>query len=77
VAIPKPDPTGIYKAMEKLNIKDKSEILYIGDNDIDYVTATNAGVDALLVTWGPREIKSINQAKYNAKSYNEIGGILL
>lgn len=77
VAIPKPDPTGIYKAMEKLNIKNKEDILYIGDNDIDYVTATNAGVDTLLVTWGPREIKCIDKAKYLAKSYNEIGGILL
>lgn len=77
VAIPKPDPTGIYKAMEKLNIINKEDILYIGDNDIDYVTATNAGVDTLLVTWGPREIKCIDKAKYLAKSYNDIGGILL
>ena len=77
VTIPKPDPTGIYKAMEKLNIKDKKDVLYIGDNDIDYITATNAGVDALLVTWGPREIKCIDKAKFNAKSYNEIGEILL
>ena len=77
VKIPKPDPTGIYKALEKLGISNKEEVLYIGDNDIDYITATNAGVDALLVTWGPREIKCIDKAKFNAKSYNEIGGILL
>ena len=77
VKIPKPDPTGIYKALEKLGISNKKEVLYIGDNDIDYITATNAGVDALLVTWGPREIKCIDKAKYNAKSYNEIGEILL
>jgi len=77
VTIPKPDPTGIYKALEKLNIKDKKDCLYIGDNDIDYVTASNAGVDTLLVTWGPRRINVLNKAKYLAQSYNDIGGILL
>ena len=77
VAIPKPDPSGIYKALEKFGIKNKKEVLYIGDNDIDYVTATNAGVDTLLVTWGPRTINVLDKAKYLAKSYNDIGGILL
>ena len=77
VNIPKPDPTGVLKALEKLHITDKSRVLYLGDNDIDYVTASNAGVDTLLVTWGPREIKCLDKAKYLAKSYNDIGGILL
>ena len=77
VSIPKPDPSGIYKALEKLNIKNKEEVLYIGDNDIDYITATNAGVDTLLVTWGPRKINVLDKAKYLAKSYNDMGGILL
>ena len=77
VATPKPDPTGINKALEKLGIKNKEEVLYIGDNDIDYITASNAGVDTLLVTWGPRTINVLDKAKYLAKSYNDIGGILL
>lgn len=74
---PKPNPSGINKALEKLNIKDKKEVLYLGDNDIDYETASNAGVDTLLVTWGPRTINVLDKAKYLAKSYNDIGGILL
>ena len=77
VKIPKPDPTGINKALERLGIKNKEEVLYIGDNDIDYITASNAGVDTLLVTWGPRTINVLDKAKYLAKSYNDIGGILL
>ena len=77
VATPKPDPTGINTALEKLGIKNKEEVLYIGDNDIDYITASNAGVDTLLVTWGPRTINVLDKAKYLAKSYNDIGGILL
>ncbi|MBO7574183.1 MAG: HAD family hydrolase [Bacilli bacterium] len=77
VAIPKPDPSGVLKAMEFLNIKNKGDVLYVGDNDIDYFTAENAGVDCMLVSWGPRVIKCIDQAKYEAKSYNEMRDILL
>ena len=77
VAIPKPDPTGVFKAMDMVNIKNKEDVLYFGDNDIDYFTAENAGVDCLLVSWGPREIKCLDKAKYQAKSYNELKGILI
>ena len=77
VPIPKPNPEVILQAIETLKIKNKEDVLYIGDNDIDYETASNAGVETLLVTWGPREIKCLDKAKYFASSYNEIGGILL
>ena len=77
VASPKPQPLGIFKAMEKLGIIDKKEILYVGDNDIDDLTAKNAEVDSLLVTWGPREIKRKKLANYLANSYLEMGEILL
>ena len=77
VNAPKPSPLGINKALERLGIEDKDKVLYIGDNDIDYETACNAGTDAMLVTWGPREIKSIKAAKFAVSSYNELGGLLL
>ena len=77
VNAPKPSPLGINKALERLGIADKDKVLYIGDNDIDYETACNAGIDAMLVTWGPREIKCINGAKFAVSSYNELGGLLL
>ena len=77
VKIGKPDPTGVLEAMKKLNINNKEEVLYVGDNDIDYFTAENVGVDAMLVSWGPREIKCLDKAKYEAKSYNDFKRILL
>ncbi len=77
VNAPKPSPLGINKALERLAIADKSKVLYIGDNDIDYETAKNAGLDAMLVTWGPREIKRVKDAKFAVSSYNELGGLLL
>ena len=77
VNAPKPSPMGINKALERLGIEDKGKVLYIGDNDIDYETACNAGTDAMLVTWGPREIKRVKDAKYAVSSYDELGGLLL
>ena len=77
VNAPKPSPLGIEKALERLGIEDKGKVLYIGDNDIDYETATNAGTDAMLVAWGPREIKRVKDAKYAVSSYDELGGLLL
>lgn len=77
VDIPKPNPDGVFKAMKALNIQDKSKILYVGDNDIDYYTANGAGVDSMLVIWGPRKLKCVDKATYTVKSYNEIGEILL
>ena len=77
VNTPKPDPEGIHKAMEMLGIKSKDKVLYIGDNDIDYFSGTNAGVDSLLVTWGPRKIKCLDKAKYVVSSYNEMRKVLL
>ena len=77
VSNPKPDKEGVEKAMSLVNIKNKEDVLYIGDNDIDYITASNSGVDAMLVTWGPRQIKCLDKAKYLAKSYNEMREILL
>lgn len=52
----KPAPDGIFKAMEHFNIKDKSEVLYIGDTDFDYFTSKNAGVDFGFVSWSPRAL---------------------
>ena len=77
VKVGKPDPAGLNIAMKKLNIKNKEDVLYVGDNDIDYFTASNAGVDCMLVSWGPREIKCLDKAKYEAKSYNDFKRILL
>ena len=63
--------------MEMVGVKNKGDVLYIGDNDIDYFSGSNAGVETMLVSWGPREIKCIDKAKYVASSYNEMRKVLL
>lgn len=49
----KPDPTGVYEILEKFDAG-KDECLYFGDTNTDMLTAHNAGVPAVGVSWGFR-----------------------
>ncbi len=49
----KPAPDGVYFALEKLGVS-AADAAYIGDSDIDYVTAQNATLPCLSVLWGFR-----------------------
>ena len=41
------------KAIESLNVSE-SETVYIGDSEIDILTAKNAGLNCICVDWGFR-----------------------
>ncbi|MBQ8343003.1 MAG: HAD-IA family hydrolase [Clostridia bacterium] len=47
----KPAPDSLLSVMEELNA-DKKTTVYVGDSEVDILTAQNAGVDCLSVTWG-------------------------
>ena len=49
----KPAPDSLFEAMELLGAK-KEECLYIGDSDVDIVTAQNAGIPCIGCAWGFR-----------------------
>ena len=49
----KPAPDSLYEAMELLGVT-KEECLYIGDSDVDIVTANNAGIPCIGCAWGFR-----------------------
>ncbi len=49
----KPDPTGILSEIKKLNMK-VSNILYIGDSEVDCQTAKNMRCDYFIVNYGFR-----------------------
>ena len=49
----KPDPSFIVKVIEDLGFN-KSEVLYIGDSEVDINTANNAGFDGLFLSYGYR-----------------------
>ncbi len=50
----KPDPSGVLKAMEQLDSK-REHTIYMGDSDVDILTARNAGVFSVACTWGFRD----------------------
>ena len=47
----KPNPYGVDKIMKKADV-DSNEAVYIGDSSTDIMTAKNAGIDCILVSWG-------------------------
>lgn len=49
----KPSPDMIEAVVRELNI-DKSDAVYIGDSDVDIITARNASLPCISVTWGFR-----------------------
>ena len=48
----KPAPQMVYKAMEAIGA---DKCIYIGDSEVDILTAKNAGVPCISVTWGFRD----------------------
>ena len=72
----KPHQEGIEKAIAKYNVS-KDKVLYVGDNDIDYMTANNADVDCMICDWGPRKLTVLDKCKYVVHSYKDMEDILL
>ena len=50
----KPAPDMVFKALEELGV-DKDEAVYVGDSDVDIMTAMNAEMPCISVTWGFRD----------------------
>jgi phosphoglycolate phosphatase len=57
----KPAPDMIFSALDQLGIK-KEEAYYVGDSEVDVLTAKNAGLPCLSVTWGFRTEEQICKA---------------
>ena len=57
----KPAPDMVYAALEALG-RTTENALYVGDSDVDFDTAMNAGLDVVLVDWGFRD-RSLLQAR--------------
>lgn len=50
----KPAPDAVYDVFDALKTE-ASEAVYIGDSDVDLMTAKNAGTDCISVLWGFRD----------------------
>lgn len=47
----KPAPDSVIKALQELH-SDKERAVYVGDSDVDIMTARNSGLPCISVTWG-------------------------
>lgn len=57
----KPAPDAVFRAMEHFGSKPE-ECIYIGDSDVDVLTAKNAGLSSIGVLWGFRDRKTLEDA---------------
>ena len=55
----KPAPDMVYKAMRELGVE---KCVYVGDSEVDVLTAKNAGVPCLSVLWGFRDKADMEEA---------------
>lgn len=63
VDVPKPDPQGIFIAIERLET-DKRSVIYIGDSLVDANAAQNAAVDFAAVTTGTTTAEDFHGLPY-------------
>ena len=73
----KPNPSMLVKAAEILGCA-KEECVYVGDSEVDVLTAQNAGMDLIAVLWGFRTKDELikSGAKKLAADAKELGRII-
>lgn len=73
----KPDPSGVHEILGELS-KSSANTILVGDSTMDIITARNAGVCSLAVTWGYHDANQLAAVspKHTAKSIAELLDIL-
>lgn len=74
----KPAPDMVFEALKELG-SNREETVYVGDSEVDLLTARNAGLPCISVTWGfrSREFLEKQGAKQMISSTKELEHILL
>lgn len=57
----KPAPDSVLEAMRQMGVSPQ-ETVYVGDSDVDVMTARNTGIPCIAVTWGFRSEESLIEA---------------
>ncbi|CDD93091.1 phosphoglycolate phosphatase [Coprobacillus sp. CAG:826] len=73
----KPNPTALFEIMRDLKVEPK-DCIFVGDSDVDMLTATNAKIDKIGVLWGfrTRQVLQACKADYIVDNPKEILDIL-
>lgn len=76
--VQKPQPDGIYKALDLLGVS-KERAVYVGDSEVDCITAKNADIPCIGVTWGfrDRDVLISNGADFIAETVLELNDLIL
>lgn len=74
----KPAPDSVLEVLKKLQLQPQDAV-YIGDSEVDIATAKNAGLEAIIVTWGFRDKDQLIKAGASrlAASVKELEDMLL
>lgn len=74
----KPAPDMVRNAIEFFGVSSEDAV-YIGDSEVDIMTAQNSGIDSIIVTWGFRdkEILINSGAKILADDINTLKNMLI
>lgn len=74
----KPAPDGVYYALEQMGVG-KDEAVFVGDSEVDILTAQNADIDAIGVLWGFRDLADLEAVgvKTTVKTTKELEKLLL
>lgn len=74
---PKPAPDTVFKAMKELDVLPE-QCVYVGDSDVDILTARNAGIPCISVSWGfrSRQFLESHGALLIAESVEEMRTII-
>ena len=74
----KPDPTLLYKLMERMGA-DPERTLFVGDSNVDIQTAKNGGLASCGVLWGFRSRQELEAegADFLARTPEELTGLVL
>ncbi len=74
----KPEPDGVFYALEKLDSKIENTI-FVGDADTDILTAKNANLPSIGVLWGFRDREVIEEAgaEYIVDSVKDLENLLI
>ncbi|MES2019580.1 MAG: HAD-IA family hydrolase [Pseudomonadota bacterium] len=58
----KPSPAGIRLALERIGVEATTEVLFVGDTNLDFEAAYQAGVTPVLPSWASKESTSVAPA---------------
>ena len=67
----KPAGDGVWKCMKHFDVSNPNKVIYVGDGQIDFLTAKNAGVKFGYVDWSIRKLEKDAKVDLYIKNYQQ------